>query len=360
MVSTRSNRWRAAAHACVVAGLLLGLIAGPAHGEDPKPSSGSSYRNAKLGVSARVPSGWRMVVDKAAAPTNWKRLVTFNDKGTDAQAVLSVRPRTATSVDALMASTRRAWDKSRGRLRLDSMKKVEPTSLEPVGKVIVEGSFTREPKPKPAKDGVAPPPGPPVGYRVTATYLLGPGYEYLLYAQGQRTHWSRLRAPLRKLASSIRFDKKESAGAKGEGSFRSDAHGFSCKFPKDYTVVVPQRTNHVISFQGVADTNPVISIYAFSWTKSADADAQRLVTHYEEDKGGTVETSSREVSGQEAVFITAEATLGGVDRTILLAILKRGDTCFRLRASVPRENAADGAAIFNTFLSNFQLGSAPK
>jgi hypothetical protein len=328
---------------------------------EPEPAGqGSSYQNAKLGVSARSPAGWKMVVDKSGTPTSWKRLVTFNDKDTDAQAVLSVRPRSSTSVDALMAATRKAWEKSSGRLRLDSIKKIEASSLEPIGRVIVEGSFTREPSPKPAKDGVAPPPGPPVGYRVQATYLLGPGYEYLLYAQGQRTHWSRLRSPLRSLAASIRFAKSEKPGAKGVGSYRSDAHGFSCTFPKDYTVVTPQRANHVISFEGVGESDAVLSIYAFTWDKTADADAQRLVTHYEENKGGSVEVSSKEVSGQEAVFIKAEATLSGSDRVILLAIFKRGDTCFRLRASVTKEGAAKGLGVFDAFLGGFRLHSAPK
>ena len=345
---------------CLVAGVgLLGVaLPGPAAAEDGP--GGSAYRNDKLGVSARSPSGWKMVVDESAAPTSWKRLVTFNDKDTDAQAVLSVRPRTASSVSVLSGTVRKAWEKSAGRLRLDSIKNVEPTALEPIGKVIVEGSFTREPPTKPAKDGVAPPPSPPIGYRVTATYLLGPGYEYLLYAQGQRTHWSRLRAPLRSLAASIRFSKEEAPGPKGEGSYRNDAFGFSCVFPKTYTVVTPQRTSHLVSFEGVGEADPVLSVYAFTWEKSADEDARRLVAHYEEDKGGSVSRKTEEVSGQEAVLLTARATLSGVDRTVLLAIFKRGDTCFRLRASVPQAHAANGEAVFAAFLRGFRLSSAPK
>ena len=341
-------------------GALFGCAAVQAAPEDAKTPKGSSYRNARLGVSARIPVGWKMVVDNDATPTNWKRLVTFNDKATDAQAVLSVRPRTVASVDALMASTRRAWSKSRGRLRLDSIKKTEASGLSPIATVVVEGSFSREAKPKPAKDGVAPPPAAPVVYRVQATYLIGPGHEYLLYAQGRRTHWSRLRTPLRKLAASIRFVGSEAVGAKGVGSYRSDAHGFSCKFPKDYTVVTPQRTNHVVSFEGLSKDNAVLSVYAFPWEKSADKDAERLVVHYEEDKGGSASIKSRELAGQEAVFITAEATLGGVDRTILLVILKRGDTCFRLRASMPKSALAQGTSVFDALVSSFQFHNAPK
>lgn len=347
--------------ACALCGGgLLGRASLEAAPDDAKAPKGSSYRNASLGVSARSPVGWKMIVDNAEAPSSWKRLVTFNDRATDAQAVLSVRPRTVVSVDALMAATRRAWNKSRGRLRLDSIKKVDASPLTPIGKVIVEGSFSREAAPKPAKDGVAPPPAPAVSYRVQATYLIGPGHEFLLYAQGQRTHWSRLRAPLRKLAASIRFTGDKPAGARGVGSYRSDAHGFSCKFPQDYTVVTPQRTNHVVSFEGLSKDSALLSVYAFSWEKSVDKDAERLVIHYEEDKGGSASIKSREVAGQEAVFLTAQATLGGVDRTILLAILKRGDTCFRLRASMPKSALAAGTSAFETFVDSFRFHNQPK
>jgi hypothetical protein len=147
-------------------GGLFGCAALEAAPEDAKAPQGSSYRNARLGVSARSPVGWKMVVDKGTTPTNWKRLVTFNDKATDAQAVLSFRPRTVTSVDALMASTRRAWSKSRGGLRLDSIKKTEASGLSPIATVVVEGSFTREAKPQAAinfscSSGVSGMPEPP-------------------------------------------------------------------------------------------------------------------------------------------------------------------------------------------------------
>lgn len=348
----------------LAAGLLCGALSArtalEAAPDDAKPAKGGAYSNQKLGVSARSPSGWKMVVDRGVTPSSWTRLVTFNDKATDAQAVLSVRPRAATSVEALMAGVRRAWDKSRDRLRVDSMKKIESSALEPIGKVIVSASFTRQPKPKPAKDGVAPPPAPPVTYKVRATYLLGPSHEYLLYAQGQKTHWSRLRDPLRQLSASIRFTSKAPPGAKGVGSYRSDADGFSCRFPKDYTVVRPQRANHVVKFEGVGAEDPILSVYAFSWEESAEKDAARLVTHYEEDKGGTASTRTREVAGQEAVLVTAEASLGGEDRTILIAVLKRGDTCFRLRASMPQGAKAAGTAVFNKFMDGFQVLGAPK
>lgn len=366
MQSTRSIPRIPALTAVVLVGALLGALgagrsleAGP---EDAKkgPGRGSTYRNRSLGLSASTPTGWQMVVDKSGAPASWRRLVTFNDKATDAQAVLSVRPRTSTNLDQMMANAQKSWDKSRNRLRVDSMRKIEASALEPIGQIRVDASFTRKPKPKPAKDGVAPPPVPGVTYRIQATYLLGPDHEYLLYAQGQKTHWSRLRTPLKRLVSSIRFGKEEKTGVKGEGSYRNDARGFSCMFPKDYTVVGPQRSNHVVLFEGRSPNDPLLSIYAFPWEESVDKDAERLVTHYEQDKGGTASYKTREVAGQEGVLVTANATLGGEDRAILLVILKRGDTCFRLRASMPRRIEAQGTVVFDAFVSSFRLHSAPK
>ena len=366
MVSTRAIPRIPALTAAVLVGALLGALgvgrsleAGP---EDAKkgPKQGRTYRDRSLGLSASAPAGWQVVVDKGGTPASWRRLVTFNDRATDAQAVLSVRPRTATNLDQVMANVQKSWDKSRGRLRVDSMRKIEASALEPLGRIRVDASFTRKPKPKPAKDGVAPPPVQGVTYRVQATYLLGPDHEYLLYAQGQKTHWSRLRTPLKRLVSSIRLGTEEKTGVKGEGSYRNDAHGFSCMFPKDYTVVGPQRSNHVALFEGRSPSDPLLSIYAFPWEESIDKDAERLVTHYEEDKGGTASFKTREVAGQEGVLVTANAMLGGEDRTILLVIVKRGSTCFRLRASMPRKIEARGTVVFDAFVSSFRLHSAPK
>lgn len=366
MPGTRSiHRLPALAAASFLAALLVGLgaarslEAGPG---DTKSASkpGSAYRNERLGLTADVPEGWRMVVDKGGAPSSWKRLVTFNDRATDAQAVLSVRPRSAANLDQLMATTQKAWDKSRGVLRVDSMRKIEPSALQQVGRILVDASFTREAPAKPAKDGVAPPPVPPVTYRVQATYLLGPENEYLLYATGQKTHWSRLRTPLKRLAASIRFTAEEKPGVKGEGSYRSDAHGFSCMFPKDYTVVQPQRSNHVALFEGKTKEEPLLSVYAIPWEETALKDAERLVTHYEEDKGGTASFKTHEVGGQEGVLVTARAVLSGEERTIQLVIVKRGKTCFRLRASMPQRSEAKGMPLFDAFVSSFRLHAAPK
>ncbi|MDJ0522428.1 MAG: hypothetical protein QNJ90_10200 [Planctomycetota bacterium] len=326
---------------------------------DPKKAGGSTYRNAKLGVRARGPAGWKMVADrKGVAPTRWQRLVTFNDGATDAQATLSFRPRSATTLDDLLAMVRKDWDKSADRLRVSSMRKIEASALNRIGQVVVDGSFTRKAKPAKAKKGVPAPPSAGTPMRVQAIYYLGPGHTYLLYAQAQQTHWSRLRSRLERLRQSVQFDKAVEKGPTGEGSYRNDATGFACRFPKNYTVVTPQRENHLVQFEGVGAEDAVLSVYGFKWEQSAEKDAERLVAHYEEDKGGTASARTMEVAGQEGFLVTAKAMLGGVDRVVMIAVVKRGSDCFRLRASMPATAEAKGTAVFRAFVAGFKFSRA--
>lgn len=339
---------------------VLLLAAVPARGEPEETKGGpkgATYSNKELGVRAEGPEGWKLVADDGSAPSRWRRLATFNDTATDAQAVLSVRPRDAGSLDALMTRVRAEWQKSAPRLRMDGIRKVEASAVSRVPYVAVDGSFTRKPKPKPAEKGVPAPPSAGVSYRVEATYFLGAGYEYLLYAQGRQTHWSRLRTPLRRLRESVKLADvaADAAAAAGSGMYRNDHLGFSCTYPRDYAIVVPQREHHVVQFEGVSAEDPVLGIYHFKWSESAEKDAERVIAHYEENEGGTAEMKRYEVAGQEGVLVTAKATLGGVDRVILLAIVKRGDWCFRLRGVVPAAKAAEGARVFRTFAGSLKL-----
>ena len=352
--------------AFVVGALALTTAdAAPRGGEMADPAkkaggSGAAYANPELGVRARGPAGWKMVADRGSVPTTWNRLVTFNDPETDAQATLSVRPRSAATLDDLLSSVRADWDKTNDRLRVNSMRKVEASALSKVAQVIVDGSFTRKAeKPPAAKDGVPPPPSSGTPYRVQAVYLLGPGYTYLLYAQCQETHWARLRAPLEMLRESIQFEEEVNTGPTGEGSYRSEADGFTCRYPKDYTVVTPQRSNHLIQFEGVSEAAPVLSIYGFKWEQDVAKDVERLVAHYEENKGGTASATSMEVAGQQGMLVKAKATLGGQDRIVLIAVVKRGDDLFRLRASMPVSAEASGTAVFQTWVGSFKLQRAP-
>jgi len=325
-----------------------------------KPRGGATYRNARLGVRARGPVGWKMVADRAAAPTRWQRLVTYNDRTTDAQATLSVRPRVATTLDDLTQAVRKDWAKSGGRLSVSSLQKVAANALNKNARVIVDGSFTRKPRPAKSKTGVPAPPSAPVPYKVKAVYYLGPGYTYLLYAQGQATHWSRLRAPLKRLAASVTFDKAVPTGPTGEGSYRSDREGFTCRFPKGYTVVTPQRENHLVQFQGVGADEASLSVYGFKFEAGAAKDAERLVAYYEEDKGGTASARSMEVAGRSGMRVAARAMISGVDRVILIAVVKRGEDCFRLRASMPASAETKGVSAFRAFVTSFRFAGGPR
>ncbi len=341
--------------------LALALCAAPAGAapEDPpakKGPKGSAYTNARMGIAARSPAGWQMVADKGAAPSTWTRLVTFNDRVTDGQAVLSARPRSAPGLDALLGTVRADWDKN-PKLRVSSMRKIEGAPGQ-AGTVVVDATFVRTPKKKPGKPGSPPPPPqPPVTYRVQATYYLASGYEFLLYATGQQTHWSRLRGPLSQLRSSVKFASKGSTGPTGEGSYRDERRGFACRFPKDYTVVVPQRGNHLVQFESVNGDAPVLGVYGFKWPDSLEKDAERLVAWYEDDKAGEATTRTTEVGGNEAILVTARAEVGGVDKVFLLALFKREDRLFRVRAAMPAATEAGGTRIFRKFLNSFKFVS---
>lgn len=347
----------------VLAGVALAacLLPGPALAgpDDPpeKAPKGSSYNNPGMGIAARAPAGWRMVADKVGAPSTWTRLVTFNDANTDAQAVLSARPRTHGNLDDLLGSQRKAWEKSAGELRVSSMRKIESTTPGVPGTVVVDATFVRKPsKPEVKPGSPPPPPRPPVTYRVQATYYLGAGYEYLLYAKGQQTHWSRLRGPLSQLRSSLTFAAGSGAdGPRGEGSYRDEKRGFTCRFPKDYTVVVPQRGNHLVQFEAVGGDSPVLGVYGFKWSQTLVKDAERLVAFYEDNHAGEATMRTTEVSGHEAMMVTARASIGGADRVILFALFKRDDDLFRVRAVMPKSAEAEGTRVFRAFLNSFKF-----
>lgn len=345
----------------ILAGALLGSClwasAATAAPEDPpkKRPGGSAYTNKQMGVAARGPAGWRMIADKAGAPSKWSRLVTFNDSMTDAQAVFSARPRTAGGLEDLLGMVRKDWDKTADRLRVSSMRKIDGAGSGALGTVVVDATFVRTRKAKTKPGSPPPPPQPPVTYRVQATYYLASGYEFLLYAQGQQTHWSRLRGPLSELRSSMKFVGGSESGPRGEGSYRDERRGFACRYPKDYTVVVPQRGNHFVQFEGLSGTAPVLGVYGFRWSESVVKDAERLIAFYEDTHSGEATMRTTEVGGNEAMFVTANANVGGVDRVILFAIFKRGDELFRVRASMPKDAEAGGARVFRKFVNGFKL-----
>jgi hypothetical protein len=340
----------------VVAAFAVLLGHGARVGAAPEDAKQQAYTNPDMGISAQVPTGWKLVAESGARVTSWVRLATFHDSLTDGYAVLSARPRESSSLDDLLARVRADWDASKDRVSVSSVRKVMPVPPQTVGTVILDATFVHKPPAPPAKPGEpTPPPPTPTTYRLQATYFLGADHEYLLRAQGQQTHWSRLRAPLTLLRDSVKLKGAQSEGPQGQGVFRDDGRGFHCKYPENYTVVVPQRPNHLVQFEGLAERDAALGVYAFRWSESMEKDAERLVAYYEQDMGGEASVRRIEVSGQEAMQVRAKASVGGQEKVFLLALLKREDTLFRVRASMPADAEADGERTFRRFLDHFRL-----
>jgi hypothetical protein len=60
-----------------------------------------------------------------------------------------------------------------------------------------------------------------------------------------------------------------------------------------------------------------------------------------------------EVAGLPGMLLTAHLVEQGRESTVLLALVKRGETLFRLRASMPRTAEAAGQKAFDDFLKSF-------
>ncbi len=322
--------------------------------DKPKAPAGPKYANKPAGVAAAGPSGWKMVADKASAVSEWTRLVTFYDPGTDADAVLSTRKREHATLDQLMASVRKDWAKTPA-LTVTSMRTSQPSALQPNSTVVVDATFLHRKKPK----GAEPPP-PAVTYRVSATYFLAPRAEYLLYAKAQATHWSRVRAKLGALARSVKIEGAGDRKVQGEGAYRDESRGFACRYPTGYTVVIPQRKKHIVRFEGLSSENPILDVYTFRWDQSVDKDIQRLVEYYRGELGGETEQQSVEVGGRSGQMLTARAEMNGEPKTFMLAIVKRGSEFFRLKVTSTRDAEGNGRATFTKFLRDFKIGPAPR
>lgn len=336
---------------------VLGLLAPePARAAPEEAAPAGRFRNEALGVSAKVPEGWKLSAE-AGTPTVWKRLATFWDPVTGSEAVLSARSRSAASVEDLEGAVRRDWAQN-PRLQVTAMRRVPSAPpARPVPLVIVDATFTVKSEPKEGDPAPRIPP-PPVTYRVNATYFLGPGYEYMLYATAQSTHWSRITARIDALRESFAFEGAEAqaSGPVGEGAYRNNEVLFSCRYPSNYGVIVPARSSHVVQFEGIGADDPDLGVYHLAFEGDAADDAARLVDHYQAG-GGEARISTIEVFGKQARLVTAQAAVGGKDQTILIAIVKRGSgELFRLRAAMPKGSDAKGRRVFEAFVASFQMG----
>jgi len=340
--------------------LLLGALHGaPARAGDAEEDGKSRFRHPSAGVAADVPPGWRVAADRGG-PAAWKRLATFWDPKTDSDAVLSARARNASNLEDLEASVRAEWAATPELLITASRRLPAAPPARPVPMLVLDATYTKKAEPN---KGEAPPavPPPPVTWRINATYCLAGGFEYLLYAQAQATHWSRVEPALSTLRLSLSFPLGASAdGPVGEGAYRNEEHAFSCRHPKDYSVVVPQRSAHVVRFEGPSADDCELGVYHIAFDGSDEEDATRLVEHYV-SSGGQARQRTLEVFGKPARLVEAQASVGGKDVTILVAVVKRGGSeVFRLRAQMPRGSEAKGRRVFDAFVASFQMGAAAK
>jgi hypothetical protein len=335
----------------------VGAAAATAAPEDPpKPApapAGAVYKNDPLGLRLEGPPGWTLVADKGGV-TTWTRLATWSDKTTDVEAVLSARERKAASLAALEETVKKEWATD-PTFTVTTTQVVQPTALKPVGMLLLEATQVRKPTPKPGE-----PPSAPVIWQVNAAYVLGAGHEYLLYAQGRATVWSRVRGKLDALRDSITLSASP-RGAEGEGAYRDDRRGFTCRYPRGYAVVVPQRPEHVVEFQGVGADDAVLGVYHIKFAEAVERDAERVVAYYAEEQHGEASSAPFEVGGRPGMLVTARASVGGAEQTVFLAVVKRGaDEVFRLKAAMPRAQEARGRSAFDALVRSFVLGPAPR
>ena len=356
---------RPRAHVCAVLAAAFSLSMALAAPTDAAPRGGEAapakraargkkFKNANEGVEAVTPPSWRLTVDKAGSKS-WTRLATFYDPKIKAgpEATLSVRPRRAKNLEAMGPMIRANWAKT-SKAKISSLVTVPPSATVSIPHVIVEATYVVKGKPK---DGVSP---PPVTFQINATYYLTSEREFLLHGICRSTLWSRVRPLLDELRKSIKLTKKERSSPVGEGSYRDDLRGFSCRFPKNYTVVMPRFRNHYVDFQGKSTGDPTLGVYLVPFKGTAEQDADRLEAFYVKEQAGEAMVTTAEVAGSTGYVLEAKVNLGGEDKFIIMAITKRGDTCYRLKATMPASKEVLGRSTFRAFLDSFSFRPLPK
>lgn len=323
----------------------------PAAGPAPAPAAPPAvYKNGLLGLSVTGPKGWKLTTSGSESAT-WTRLAVFDEPGTQVQVAVSQRRRTATSLDALEQQVRKEWTADKA-FSLTGVNRVDATAIRPIAYVQVEANQIR----KPAAAAPGAPAGQPTAWQLLVTYVLAPGSEILVYGHGPAVAWSKARPLVQALVDSITLSAPP-RGPEGEGAYRNDARGFSLRFPKGYTVVVPQRQDHVASFVPVSGDQPTLDVYLLPWKEDVARDAERLVKHYQETRGGQASSKVYEVAGQPGMLVTAQVTEQGRESVVLLALVKRGEELFRVRASIPKASEQAGQAVFDDLIRSFAMTS---
>jgi hypothetical protein len=296
-----------------------------------------------------------MVADKADVPS-WIRLTSFSDPQTGAVAVLSARRASAITIAKLRAEVTKAYADD-ASFKVSSITDLTPSGRRPWPALLVDAVQTRPADPP--KAGTPPPaaPPPPVAWRVHAAYYLGGSNEYLLYVTAKFTLWTRIQGLVDKLVQDVTLKAQEAASApRGEGAYRDDRAGFSCRFPAQYGVRLPDREQALVEFAPAGD-GPVLGVFRHdSESGELDAEAKALVDYYTgPEVGGEATSGSAEVGGRRAASVRATARMGGRDQVFFVAVVLRGKDAFRLRvaADVTQETAAK--ATFDAFAKSFAL-----
>jgi hypothetical protein len=317
----------------------------------PAPAAGPVYKNPAVGLTITGPQGWTLKTENAAASA-WKKLAVYALPGTQVEVTVSQRDRTAATLEALHAAVQKEWQAEKA-YNVAGVRMVDPTALRPVGMVQVEATQIKKPEPT---AGAAPagPAATPVLWHYLVSYVMVQRHEVLVHATGPAVAWPRARGAVQTLLDSIVLSAPPK-GVEGEGGYRNDERGFTVRYPKGYTVVIPQRRDHVVSFVPTNADQPVLDVYLIEWKQAAADDAERLVKHFKETRGGEASAKPGDVAGMPGVLVTAEVVESGRESTVVLALFKRGDELFRLRGSFPRTADAAGKAAFDEFLKSFAL-----
>src|SRR5262245_26847600 len=291
----------------------------PARAEPPTPApapaqpaqpAGPSYKNAQFGLSVDAPAGWRMVAGKGDVPT-WVPLATFTEPQSGALAALNARRATAVTLGKLREEVTRSYAEDTS-FRVASITDLPSGAKRPWPGLLVDATQTRPADPPPP--GTPPPtvPQPPVTWRVNAAYYLGGEHEYLLYVQAKASLWARVQPVVDRMIQDLTLKAQGAANApRGEGTYRDDRAGFSCKFPATYGVRIPDREQALVEFAPAGD-GPVLGVFRYDSEGDLDHEAKALVDYYTgSEVGGEATSATTDVGGRSAAFVKATARIGG-------------------------------------------------
>lgn len=352
------------------------LAAPPVPGAPPAPAPaapaappGPAFANRDLGLSLAGPSGWKLLPQAGSIP-QWQTLATFVEQplpnrpavpaGRQALCVLSLRRASAVSLGRLRAEVTKAYadDKS---FTVTSITDLPPSGRRPLAGVLVDATQVRAADPAPAPTPGAAPAPTSVTWRVLAAYFLGGEYEYLLYTQAPATLYASLQPSIAAMIDGVTLTRAGTPSArKGEGSFRDESAGFACQYPPAYGVRLPERTLHLVEFTP-ATAGPVLGVYRVDSALDLDAEAKALVDYYTgSEVGGEATASPMELAGRAAALVTAKGRPPGFlkDSIFLIAVVKRGNDTFRLRATGDLTDEPNTRAAFDRFAKSFVLSNS--